>query len=104
MISICAWCERYLGSTDAEPVITHGICPSCTASQRQPDAPIILVSRHRAEMHAVLENLLQGDPAIRVVIDRRASDRRGTGSPPEPGPERRRGPDRRRRSADAVLI
>jgi hypothetical protein len=33
---LCSWCAKGLGDvamTDGEPVITHGICPSCLKQQ-----------------------------------------------------------------------
>ncbi len=65
---------------------------------------MIVVSPHRAELRAVLEHLLRGEPAIRVVVDRRVGDRRRSRGKPDSDGERRRGPDRRRRPADAFLI
>jgi len=103
MVIVCAWCERFLGMRGAEPMVTHGICLSCAASQRSPDAPTLVVARHRAELRPVLENLLGAEPAMRIVIDRRVGDRRSPGKPISDG-ERRRGPDRRRRPADVLLI
>ena len=103
MITVCAWCERFLGASGRDQTVTHGICASCAASQRSPDVPTIVIARHRAEMRAVLERLLRGDPAIQVVIDRRVGDRRRSRSAPDAAWEHRRGPDRRRRPADAVL-
>jgi hypothetical protein len=105
MVTVCAWCERYLGSTmDAGPMVTHGICQPCLARQKWADAPVIVVSRNRADIHAVLEHLLHGEPAVRIVMDRRVGDRRQRGAEPASARERRRGPDRRRRPADAILI
>lgn len=104
MITVCAWCERFLGAKGADPVVTHGICEPCAARQRWPDAPTIVVARHRAEMHAVLQQLLRGEPAVRIVIDRRVGDRRRSRDEPDSAGERRGGPDRRRRPADAVLL
>lgn len=104
MITVCAWCERFLGAKGADPVVTHGICEPCAARQRWPDTPVIVVSRHRPEVHAVLQQLLRGEPAMRIVIDRRVGDRRRSRVEPDSAWEHRRGPDRRRRPADAVLI
>lgn len=104
MVTVCAWCERYLGSTmDAGPM-NHGICIPCSVRQRWVDTPIIVVARHRAEMIPVLEQLLRGEPAIQVVIDRRVGDRRRREGDPDRAGERRRGPDRRQRPADAVFV
>ena len=104
MITVCAWCERFLGAKGADPVVTHGICEPCAARQRWQDTPVIVVARHRAEMHAVLQQLLRGEPAMRIVIDRRVSDRRRSRVEPDSTWEHRRGPDRRRRPADAIFI
>jgi hypothetical protein len=102
MVTVCAWCERYLGAKETEPLVTHGICPACASRQRWADTPVIVVSRQRADLQAVLEHLLQGEPAIRVVVERRDGERRrGRG---EPDAERRHESDRRRRPADAILI
>jgi len=104
MVTVCAWCERYLGSTmDAGPMVTHGICKPCLARQKWKDSPVIVVARNRADVQAVLEHLLRGEPAVRIVMDRRVGDRRQRGAEAGAG-ERRRGPDRRRRPADAILI
>jgi hypothetical protein len=104
MVTVCAWCERYLGARDAEPVVSHGICEPCAARQRWAHAPTIVVARHRAEMHAVLEQLLRGEPAMPIVIDRRVGNRRRSREETDSGRERRRDPDRRRRPADAILL
>ena len=105
MVTVCAWCERYLGSVrEGGPMVTHGICPPCAARQRWREAPVIVVSRDRADIGAVLEQMVRGEPPMRVVIDRRVGDRRRSRAGEDPGGERRRGPDRRRRRADAILI
>jgi hypothetical protein len=102
MVTVCAWCERYLGARETDPPVTHGICDPCTARQRWADTPVLVVSPHRAELSALLEHLLRGDPAIRVIVDRRAGERRQARGDVEG--DRRLEPDRRRRGADAVLI
>ena len=105
MVTICAWCERYLGTTrEAGPVVTHGICEPCATRQRWAEAPVIVVARHRADLCELLEQLLRGEPAVRIVIDRRVGDRRRSRGEPDSAGERRGGPDRRRRPADAVLL
>ncbi len=103
MVTVCAWCERYLGASP-EPPVTHGICPACAARQQWQDTPVVVVSRHRADLREVLQHLLQGEPAIRVVVDRRAGDRRREEGVIDPGTERRQASDRRRRRADAFLV
>ena len=105
MVTICAWCERYLGTTrGAGPDVTHGICEPCAARQRWQDTPVIVVARHRAEMHGVLQQLLRGEPAMRIVVDRRVGDRRRSRAEPDSTWEHPRGRDRRRRPPDAIFI
>ena len=105
MVTICAWCERYLGTTgEAGPVVTHGICAPCAARQRWTDAPVIVIARHRAELHTVLKQLLRGEPAMRIVVDRRVGDRRRSKAEPGSTWDNPRGRDRRRRPPDAIFI
>jgi hypothetical protein len=99
MVTVCAWCDRYLGSTDTP--VTHGICDDCTARQRWHDAPVLVVAPHREPMVAVLRHLLRGSPEVKIVLDRRRVDRRRRALPPPM--ERRAGADRRR-TADLRLL
>jgi hypothetical protein len=59
------------------PSVTHGICPACAERQQLDDAPVLVVSRQRADTVPVLHALLQGAPDIAIVVDRRAAERRG---------------------------
>ena len=36
MVTICAWCQRYLGTKEplADPSLTHGICKTCAMRQQ----------------------------------------------------------------------
>jgi hypothetical protein len=104
MVTVCAWCERFLGPGEAAPLVTHGICAPCAARQRWADSPLIVVSHLRADLVPVLQHLLQGEPPVRVVLDRRGGERRGVAGGRGADPERRRDSDRRRRRADAFLI
>lgn len=104
MVTVCAWCERYLGAQETEMPVTHGICAPCTSRQRWSDTPVLVVSRDRADLQGVLQHLLQGEPAIRVVVDRRETHRRRAEDESVSPGERRMMSDRRRRSADAFLI
>jgi len=101
MVTVCAWCERYLGPHDAP--VTHGICAICTARQHWPDHPVLVVSRHREALIPVFRQLLQGSPEVKIVLERRQDDRRQSESAPLPVQERRRGGDRRKRG-DLRLI
>jgi hypothetical protein len=64
---------------------------------------MLVIARKRAEMRPVLQELLRGEPAVAIVVDRRVGDRRRSRGEPAAG-ERRRDPNRRRRQADAILV
>ena len=95
MVTVCAWCERYLGPHDVP--VTHGICAVCTARQHWHDHPVLVVSRHREALIPVFRQLLQGSPEVKIVLERRQDERRQTDFVPGPEVERRSGNDRRRR-------
>lgn len=93
MLTVCAWCDRFLGPDDAE--VTHGICTACTSRQRWRDSPVLVVAPHREPLVPVLRQLLQGRPEVRIVVDRRQDHRRREAA--DASVERRSGQDRRRR-------
>jgi hypothetical protein len=99
MVTVCAWCDRFLGPDEAP--VTHGICTACAARQHWRDSPTVVVSRAREAMIPVLRHLLQGIPEVKIVLERRQDERRQTSF--APGVERRSGRDRRRRD-DLVLL
>ena len=99
MVTVCAWCDRYLGPDEAP--VTHGICNACTARQHWRDSPVLVVSRDREGMIPVLRHLLQGIPEVKIVLERRQDERRQTAF--ATGVERRSGRDRRQRTDLALL-
>jgi hypothetical protein len=78
MVTICAWCQKYLGTKEplADPSLTHGICKTCAMRQQLGGSPTLVVSRERAEALPFLMGLLHGTPEIRVIVDRRQGERR----------------------------
>jgi hypothetical protein len=78
MVTICAWCQRFLGTKEplADPSLTHGICRTCSLRQQLDGSPTLVVSRDRAGAVPFLMGLLNGMPEIRVVVDRRRGERR----------------------------
>jgi hypothetical protein len=60
-----------------DPAVSHGICSDCMEREELEDAPVLVVSRGRAEAIPMLQSLLRGAPEIAIVVDRRASERRG---------------------------
>ena len=81
MITVCAWCQRYMGSATPahDHAVSHGICPDCSDREALGGAPILVVSRGRAEAIPLLRALLRGAPEIAIVVDRRAGERRDDG-------------------------
>ena len=96
MLTVCAWCDRFLGPQSAP--VTHGICPTCTARQHWEDSPVLVVAPGRQDLVPVLKQLLQGNPQIRILVDRRRGDRRRARAERAGENERRTGRDRRRRT------
>jgi hypothetical protein len=78
MVTICAWCQRYLGTKEplADPSLTHGICKTCAMRQQLGGSPTLVISRDRAGALPFLMGLLSGTPEIRIVVDRRQGERR----------------------------
>jgi len=116
MVSVCAWCQRYMGSKEpfANPAVSHGICRPCQDRQSMVEMPVVVVSPERAANVPLLQSLLQGAPDVAIVVDRRSGERRnghdrsnGNGGghrhPLPRLPEDRRGEDRRRGSALYVV-
>jgi hypothetical protein len=79
MVTVCAWCQKYMGSREPlhDPSVSHGICSGCVERDAFDDAPVLVVSRDRAEAIPVLLSLLRGAPEIAIVVDRRSAARRG---------------------------
>jgi hypothetical protein len=103
MVTVCAWCHRYLGIKDprSEITISHGICPTCAARQQLQGAPTLVISRKWARALPIMQDLLRGTPGIPVVLDRRREDRRRESrSHPK---DRRRLKDRRQNEGMALV-
>ena len=79
MVTVCAWCQKYMGSMEPfhDPAISHGICRECVERDSLDDAPVLVVSPGRARAIPVLKTLLRGAPEIAIVVDRRGRERRG---------------------------
>jgi len=115
MVTVCAWCQRYMGSKEplANPVVSHGICPLCQERQALAQMSVVVVSPERAANIPLLQSLLQGAPDVAIVVDRRCRERRnghgrsiGNGGWREtvpPLPEDRRSRERRRSAALYVV-
>jgi len=95
MITVCAWCQKYMGMKEpsSDPAVTHGICSTCALRQQIGDMPTLVIAKERADTLPVLQALLTGTPAIRVVVYRREGERRRLADIAEA--ERRERTDRR---------
>jgi hypothetical protein len=103
MVSVCAWCERFLGVKEplGNSTVTHGICNACFTRQTWVDAPTLVVHKDREHLLPLLSGLLRGVPEIRLVVDRRRGPTRREELPVPPNADRRRA-DRRRQ--DAIVV
>ena len=113
MVTVCAWCQKYMGSKEPlqNPGVSHGICSACVERQSLTDTPVLVVSPSRAGTVPLLSTLLRGAPDVEIVIDRRSGERRhngragdgnGNGHHRVRDPERRTG-DRRREMAPYLV-
>src|SRR5215831_14733891 len=91
MLILCAWCCRdgesgYLGEREPldNPETTHGVCPShknqlleSLPSRSFPDTEVlIVVRRENIALYGQLEQVFAALPGVKVLLDRRGSDRR----------------------------
>ena len=81
MVTVCAWCQKYMGSKEPleDPGVSHGICSVCVERQSLTDTPVLVVSPNRAGTIPLLNTLLRGAPDIAIVVDRRSRERRNGG-------------------------
>ncbi len=51
MVTVCAWCQKYMGSMEPfhDPAVSHGICASCMERDSLSDAPVLVVNPRRAD-------------------------------------------------------
>lgn len=91
----CAWCNRdgkpsYLGEREPlenmEP--THGVCVShkeklleSFPSRSFPCVELLIVVRRNGTLFEHLEQSFAGVPGVKVIVDRRGSERRSATSP-----------------------
>lgn len=105
MVTVCAWCQRYLGSREPlqDPGVSHGICDDCRARElAAPGGVVLVVSRERAAQADLLRSLFRGIPGTSIVVDRRRAERPPGTAPAGAGSERRSG-ERRGRTALFVV-
>ena len=117
---LCAWCCRdgqpgYLGEREPldNPEPTHGVCLRHKAQLLQslpsrsfPDAELLIVVRpDNVELYEKFKRVFAAVSRVKVILDRRVSDRRvvvGQGS--MPGSDERRRARRRRIRESAISV
>jgi len=107
MVTVCAWCEKYMGSMEPlqDSSVSHGICSACVERQSLADTPVLVVSPARAGTIPLLNTLLRSAPDVSILVDRRSRERRnglgdGNGNGHRMlGADERRAEERRRASA-----
>jgi len=117
MVTVCAWCQRYMGSKEPlhDPAVSHGICAGCVERQTLADAPVVVVNPARIATLPLLRTLLGGTPDVTIVVDRRSGERRnghgngngggnGNGHGHESWAVSERRADKRRRSSALYLV
>jgi hypothetical protein len=78
MVTVCAWCQKYMGSKEPlqDPAVSHGICSACVERQSLTDTPVVVVSPDRVATIPLLQTLLRGAPDVTIVVERRNGERR----------------------------
>ena len=111
MVTVCAWCQKYMGSKEPfhDPEVSHGICSACVERQALTDSAVVVVSPARVATIPLLQTLLRGAPDVTIIVERRNGERRngiGNGNGNGNGHDRmptgvfdRRTDDRRRLTA-----
>jgi hypothetical protein len=117
MKAICAWCESEgrpsdLGEREPfyNPVVTHCICAyhqkrllELLPSKSFPDAEVLIVVRpNDTALHDHLQRAFAGKRAVKVIMERRAGDRRAAQAPV--ADERRHRRTRRIRQGDVSSL
>lgn len=109
MVTVCAWCEKYMGSREPlqDSSVSHGICSACVERQSLADTPVLVVSPARAGTIPLLNTLLRSAPDVSILVDRRSRERRnglGNGNGQRTlGADERRAEERRRGPAIYVI-
>jgi len=62
-------------------MISHGICEHCRERLQWERGPTLVISRREERFLPLLSHLLEGEPAIRLVIERRHGERRKEKNP-----------------------
>lgn len=102
MTTVCSACQRYLGTQPPfhDKAILHGLCTPCEIRQ-QDELQVVVLTRERADSFPILNGLLRRKSELRVVIDRRQTERRRAGMLVD---DCRRGAERDRRQFRSLRL
>ena len=77
MRAVCAWCGATLASGDpADPVVSHGICPSCARRWFHAGSHYAVVPPERSFLLPEIQTAFQEIRGVQVILDRRQGERR----------------------------
>jgi len=99
---VCAWCDKtVMEGEPGDTLVSHGICSECSGRFFPTGLRYAVVPPDRSFLLAEIESAFQAIRGIRVILDRRRSERRR-------GPTRmrddRRAPRRDRRQSSSPIV
>lgn len=103
MRAVCAWCGAALANGDpADPVVSHGICPSCARRWLHAGSHYAVVPPDRSFLLPEIQTAFQEIRGVQVILDRRRGERRRR--PSYRVRDDRRSPTRDRRIRPSPLV
>jgi hypothetical protein len=77
MRTVCAWCGTTVTEGEAgDTTVSHGICPQCSRRYFSAGYRYAVLPRQRSFLFPEIESALRAVRGIRVILDRRWSERR----------------------------
>ena len=77
MRAVCAWCGATLANGDpTDPVVSHGICPSCARQWLHAGSHYAVVPPERSFLLPEIQTAFQEIRSVQVILDRRRAERR----------------------------
>jgi hypothetical protein len=77
MRAVCAWCGKTLVNGDpADPMVSHGICPSCARRWLHAGVQYAVVPPERSFLLSEIQTAFEEVRDVQVILDRRRGERR----------------------------
>jgi hypothetical protein len=77
MRAVCAWCGATLADGDpTDPVVSHGICPSCARQWLHAGSHYAVVPPERSFLLPEIQTAFEEIRGVQVILDRRRAERR----------------------------